>query len=111
MQGRDEAAAARLLADAQALAAAGAAMLVLELVPSQVANTLQAALTIPVIGIGAGPGVAGQVLVLHRLVDVFVVGAVAEGSEALRSSATLVALGSFLSEFPSMILVGSGVGG
>ena len=39
VQGRDEAAAARLLADAQALAAAGAAMLVLELVPSQVANS------------------------------------------------------------------------
>ena len=67
VQGRDEAAAARLLADAQALAAAGAAMLVLELVPSQVANTLQAALPIPVIGIGAGPGVAGQVLVLHDM--------------------------------------------
>ncbi len=67
VQGRDEAAAARLVADAQALAAAGAAMLVLELVPSHVANTLQAALPIPVIGIGAGPGVAGQVLVLHDM--------------------------------------------
>jgi 3-methyl-2-oxobutanoate hydroxymethyltransferase len=67
VQGRDEAAAARLLADAQALAAAGAAMLVLELVPSSVANALQAALPIPVIGIGAGPGTAGQVLVLHDM--------------------------------------------
>ena len=67
VQGRDDAAAARLLADAQALAEAGAAMLVLELVPSALAARLQLALNIPVIGIGAGPAVAGQVLVLHDM--------------------------------------------
>ena len=67
VQGRDDAAAARLLADAQALADAGAAMLVLELVPSALAARLQQALNIPVIGIGAGPSVAGQVLVLHDM--------------------------------------------
>ena len=67
VQGRDDAAAKRLLDDAQALAAAGAAMLVLELVPSALAAELQAAVPIPVIGIGAGPGTAGQVLVLHDM--------------------------------------------
>ena len=67
VQGRDEAAAAHLLADAKALAEAGAAMLVLELVPSVLAAQLQQALGIPVIGIGAGPGTSGQVLVLHDM--------------------------------------------
>lgn len=67
VQGRDDVAAARLLADAQALAEAGAALLVLELVPSALAVELQKALPIPVIGIGAGPGTAGQVLVLHDM--------------------------------------------
>ena len=67
VQGRDEAAAAHLLADAKALTEAGAAMLVLELVPSVLAAQLQQALSIPVIGIGAGPGTSGQVLVLHDM--------------------------------------------
>ena len=67
VQGRDEGAAKRLHEDAQALAAAGAAMLVLELVPSALAAALQVALPIPIIGIGAGPGTAGQVLVLHDM--------------------------------------------
>jgi 3-methyl-2-oxobutanoate hydroxymethyltransferase len=67
VQGRDDAAAARLLADAKALAEAGAAMLVLELVPSALAAQLQQAVNIPLIGIGAGPGTAGQVLVLHDM--------------------------------------------
>ena len=67
VQGRDAAAADRLRKDAQALAQAGAAMLVLELVPSGLAAELTAALSIPVIGIGAGPGTSGQVLVLHDM--------------------------------------------
>jgi 3-methyl-2-oxobutanoate hydroxymethyltransferase len=65
VQGRDEAAAARLRADAQAVAEAGAAMLVLECVPSTVASSITDAIGIPTIGIGAGPGCDGQVLVLH----------------------------------------------
>ncbi|WP_368564854.1 3-methyl-2-oxobutanoate hydroxymethyltransferase [Pseudoxanthomonas sp. UTMC 1351] len=65
VQGRDEVAAARLRADAQAVAEAGAAMLVLECVPSSVASSITAAIGIPTIGIGAGPGCDGQVLVLH----------------------------------------------
>ncbi len=67
VQARSDEAVERLLADARALADAGAAMLVLELVPAHVASRVQAALPIPVIGIGAGPGCAGQVLVLHDL--------------------------------------------
>lgn len=70
IQGRGEEAAARLLADAQALAAAGAAMLVLELVPADLTRHLAASLPIPVIGIGAGPDCGGQVLVLHDMLGV-----------------------------------------
>jgi 3-methyl-2-oxobutanoate hydroxymethyltransferase len=67
IQGRDDAAAARLVQDAGALADAGAAMLVLELMPSALAAAITRALPIPVIGIGAGPDCSGQVLVLHDL--------------------------------------------
>ncbi len=65
IQGREEAAAAKLLADAQAVAEAGAALLVLECVPSPLAARITAAIDIPTIGIGAGPDCDGQVLVLH----------------------------------------------
>ncbi|MCK6423898.1 MAG: 3-methyl-2-oxobutanoate hydroxymethyltransferase [Burkholderiaceae bacterium] len=68
VQGRDEAAAAALRADAAAMAAAGAAMLVLELVPAALAREIsQAHPQMMTIGIGAGAGTAGQVLVLHDL--------------------------------------------
>ena len=67
VQGRDDAAAATLRRDAQALAEAGAAMLVLELMPSALAADITRELPIPVIGIGAGPGCSGQVLVLHDM--------------------------------------------
>lgn len=68
IQGRDEAAAAQLKADAAALAQAGAAMLVLELVPSVLAREItRAHPEMMTIGIGAGAGTAGQVLVLHDL--------------------------------------------
>ncbi|TZF90570.1 3-methyl-2-oxobutanoate hydroxymethyltransferase [Cognatilysobacter lacus] len=67
VQGRDEEAAARMLDDARAVEAAGASMLVLECVPSPLAARITHALTIPTIGIGAGPGCDGQVLVLHDM--------------------------------------------
>jgi 3-methyl-2-oxobutanoate hydroxymethyltransferase len=65
VQGRGDEAAATLLRHARELRAAGAALLVLELVPAALAAQVQAALDIPVIGIGAGPACGGQVLVLH----------------------------------------------
>jgi 3-methyl-2-oxobutanoate hydroxymethyltransferase len=67
VQGRDGAAAAHLQREARALEAAGAAMLVLELVPSALAAEVTAELKIPTIGIGAGPSTDGQVLVLHDM--------------------------------------------
>jgi 3-methyl-2-oxobutanoate hydroxymethyltransferase len=67
IQGRDAAAADVLRRHAEELAAAGAAMLVLEMVPAAVARGLTGALSIPTIGIGAGAGCSGQVLVLHDM--------------------------------------------
>jgi 3-methyl-2-oxobutanoate hydroxymethyltransferase len=67
VQGRDAGAADRLLADAKALEVAGVCAIVLELLPSELARSISAALTIPTIGIGAGPGCDGQVLVLHDM--------------------------------------------
>ncbi|MBL0421307.1 3-methyl-2-oxobutanoate hydroxymethyltransferase [Ramlibacter sp. AW1] len=67
VQGRQAAQAQALLAQAKALRDAGAAMLVLELVPSALAAEVAQALDIPVIGIGAGAGCGGQVLVLHDM--------------------------------------------
>jgi 3-methyl-2-oxobutanoate hydroxymethyltransferase len=65
VQGRDRNGAARLLDDARRLEDAGAFSIVLELVPADVAARITEAVTIPTIGIGAGPHCDGQVLVLH----------------------------------------------
>jgi 3-methyl-2-oxobutanoate hydroxymethyltransferase len=67
VQGRIGEAAATLRQQAKEIIAAGASMLVLEMVPSALAREMTAELPIPVIGIGAGPGCSGQVLVLHDL--------------------------------------------
>src|SRR6184192_2975974 len=67
VQGKTEAQAARILADAKALEQAGAFSIVLEGVPSKLASTVTEALRIPTIGIGAGAGTDGQVLVLHDM--------------------------------------------
>src|SRR5690349_13932540 len=67
VQGRDQAGAERLVDDAQALEQAGACAIVLELLPSALAGRISSALTIPTIGIGAGAGCDGQVLVLHDM--------------------------------------------
>jgi 3-methyl-2-oxobutanoate hydroxymethyltransferase len=66
-QGRTAAKARSLLADAQALQDAGCFAIVLEAVPAPVATRISQALRIPTIGIGAGPGCDGQVLVWHDL--------------------------------------------
>ena len=70
VQGRDENAAAKLRSDAQAVADAGASMLVLECVPSPLAAAITSASAIPTIGIGAGPDCDGQVLVLHDFLGI-----------------------------------------
>lgn len=70
VQGREPEAAARLRADARAAAAAGAALLVLECVPQQLAAEITRDSPVPVIGIGAGPQCDGQILVLHDLLGV-----------------------------------------
>ncbi len=67
VQGRQEAQARQLRADAIALEQAGAAMLLLECVPSALAQEITEAVKIPVIGIGAGAGTDGQVLVMHDM--------------------------------------------
>ncbi|HKO68350.1 MAG TPA: 3-methyl-2-oxobutanoate hydroxymethyltransferase [Burkholderiaceae bacterium] len=71
IQGKSDEAADRLLSDARALQTAGASMLVLELIPAALAARVTRELTIPTIGIGAGVDCAGQVLVLHDMLDVF----------------------------------------
>jgi 3-methyl-2-oxobutanoate hydroxymethyltransferase len=65
VQGREEATAERLRHQAQALEEAGCFGLVLELVPANLAGEISQSLTIPTIGIGAGPKCDGQVLVLY----------------------------------------------
>jgi 3-methyl-2-oxobutanoate hydroxymethyltransferase len=68
LQGKDEAAADALLADARALVAAGIFAVVLEVIPAALARRVTEAIPIPTIGIGAGPDCDGQVQVLHDLV-------------------------------------------
>ena len=70
-QGRSAEAAQRLLEDALALEAAGCFALVLEAVPAPVAERVTAELEIPTIGIGAGAGCDGQVLVWHDLLGLY----------------------------------------
>jgi 3-methyl-2-oxobutanoate hydroxymethyltransferase len=70
VQGRSDEAVALLLRQATELAQAGAAMMVVELVPSEVGRALTQAVGIPVIGIGAGVDCSGQVLVLHDMLGV-----------------------------------------
>jgi 3-methyl-2-oxobutanoate hydroxymethyltransferase len=70
VQGRDEAGAARMKRESQQAVEAGAAMLLYEMVPAALAAEITAASPVPVIGIGAGVGTSGQVLVLHDMLDI-----------------------------------------
>lgn len=70
VQGREEEAARKMIEDARALEAAGADAVLLECVPKAVGAAIGAALEIPVIGIGAGPDVDGQILVLYDILGV-----------------------------------------
>ena len=71
VRGRSPEQAAQLLQDALALEAAGAYAVVLELVPAPLARIISQRLTIPTIGIGAGPDCDGQVQVLHDMLGLF----------------------------------------
>ncbi|WP_315857071.1 3-methyl-2-oxobutanoate hydroxymethyltransferase [Cognatiluteimonas sedimenti] len=99
VQGRDERAAGKLRDDARAVAEAGASLLVLECVPTPVAAAITGDLSIPTIGIGAGPHCDGQVLVLHDLLGLdgghrrpkFVKDFLAEGGSVAGAVAAYVA--------------------
>ncbi len=67
VQGRSDDSADKLLSDAKAVVAAGAALLVLECVPAELAKAVTKAVAVPVIGIGAGADTDGQVLVMHDM--------------------------------------------
>jgi 3-methyl-2-oxobutanoate hydroxymethyltransferase len=71
VQGKTEDAAQRLLDDAKAVEDAGAFTVVVEGVPADLAGRITAALSIPTIGIGAGPQCDGQILVMHDMLGLF----------------------------------------
>jgi 3-methyl-2-oxobutanoate hydroxymethyltransferase len=70
VQGREEEAADQMRRDAKALQDAGADVVLLECVPSQLGKEITAELHVPVIGIGAGPDTDGQILVLYDVLDI-----------------------------------------
>ena len=71
VQGKGDAAAQKLIEDAISLQQAGAGLLVLEAIPAALARQVTQQLTIPTIGIGAGPDCSGQVLVLYDLLGIY----------------------------------------
>jgi 3-methyl-2-oxobutanoate hydroxymethyltransferase len=71
VQGRTEGGAARMLEDARAVEQAGAAMVVVEAVPANLAAEITKAVSIPTIGIGANVECSGQVLVIYDVLDIF----------------------------------------
>jgi 3-methyl-2-oxobutanoate hydroxymethyltransferase len=71
VQGRQEDAADKLVADAKALEAAGSAIVLMEAMPATVAKRVTESLKVPTIGIGAGPDVSGQVLVNYDILDIY----------------------------------------
>jgi 3-methyl-2-oxobutanoate hydroxymethyltransferase len=70
VQGRKSEVAEKMLADAKALEAAGADIILLECVPNEVGRNITEAVASPVIGIGAGPDVDGQILVLYDMLGI-----------------------------------------
>jgi 3-methyl-2-oxobutanoate hydroxymethyltransferase len=71
VQGKTDVAAQTLREDTRALSASGAELLVLELVPAALAAALTTENSVPTIGIGAGPGCSGQVLVLYDMLGIY----------------------------------------
>ncbi|MCH8895620.1 MAG: 3-methyl-2-oxobutanoate hydroxymethyltransferase [Proteobacteria bacterium] len=70
IQGRDKATAKQMLADARALENAGADIVLLECIPNELGARITRELKVPVIGIGAGPDVDGQILVLYDILNI-----------------------------------------
>lgn len=70
IQGREREAAARIAEDARRLEAAGADIILLECIPRTLAREIRDSVSVPVIGIGAGPDVDGQILVLYDILDI-----------------------------------------
>src|SRR3954453_13677590 len=70
VQGRNASAADQMIRDAQALEAAGADLGLLECIPPALGKAVTEAVHVPVIGIGAGPDVDGQILVLYDVLDI-----------------------------------------
>lgn len=70
VQGRDPAQASTMIEEARVLQEAGASILLLECIPVDLARSITATLDIPVIGIGAGPHVDGQIMVLHDVLGI-----------------------------------------
>ncbi|HEY8506974.1 MAG TPA: 3-methyl-2-oxobutanoate hydroxymethyltransferase [Steroidobacteraceae bacterium] len=70
VQGREQDAAQRMIQDAKDLEAAGADMLLLECIPAALGQAIAEAVRVPVIGIGAGPHVDGQILVIYDVLDI-----------------------------------------
>jgi 3-methyl-2-oxobutanoate hydroxymethyltransferase len=70
VQGRDSDAGERMMHDAKKLESAGADMILLECIPTELGRMLTAELHVPVIGIGAGPHTDGQILVLYDVLDI-----------------------------------------
>jgi len=70
VQGREQEAAARIVQAAKDLEAAGADIVLVECVPNEVGDAVTKALQVPVIGIGAGPHVSGQIQVIYDVLDI-----------------------------------------
>ena len=71
VQGKGDDAAERLLADARAHDTAGAAMILMEAVPAELGSRVTQTVSCPTIGIGAGVGCDGQVLVMHDMLGIY----------------------------------------
>ena len=70
VQGREPSAVRQMVEDAKALEGAGADLLLLECVPNEVGELISQAIQLPIIGIGAGPSVDGQILVLYDMLGI-----------------------------------------
>ena len=71
VQGKQDAGAEKLMEDAKAIEAAGAAFVLMEAMPASLAKRVTDSLSVPTIGIGAGPDVSGQVLVNYDMLDIY----------------------------------------